>query len=60
MLLQEVLHQFRFVRGKVVRDDVHFAIDRLRIDDLFQERDKLLTGMSGSRLAKRRSSRSNA
>ena len=38
MLLKEVLHQFRFVRGKVVQDDVHLAIGGLRIDDLFQER----------------------
>jgi hypothetical protein len=35
LLLKEVLHQFRFVRGKVVQDDVHLAIGGLGGDDLF-------------------------
>jgi hypothetical protein len=51
MLLKEVPHKFHFLGGKVVQDDVHLAIDWLRMDDLFQERDKLLTGMSWSSLA---------
>ena len=51
MVLQEVLDEFRFVRGKVVQDDVHLALDGLGRNDFFQERDKLLTGMSSSGLS---------
>ena len=51
MMLQEVLDEFRFVRGKVVQDDVHLALDGLGRNDFFQERNKLLTGMSWGGLA---------
>jgi hypothetical protein len=40
-----------FCAWQVVQDDVHLSIDRLRIDDLFQDGDKLLTSMSWGGLA---------
>jgi len=42
-----------FCAWQVVQDDVHLSIDRLRIDDLFQDGDKLLTSMSWGGLAER-------
>ena len=51
MLGQERLHERSLVTADVVADDVDFALRRLAGDDVFEECNELLTGVTRRGLA---------
>ena len=51
ILVQELLHQRGFVSREIVEDDVDLLVGRTQGDNLFQEGDKVVTGVACSGLS---------